>query len=412
MKNKFIYFPSVSAGAFGNTVHRLYGMEGKNGISTHGIDVKYWGDDYSEHKFPYMLVTAGHRLHISDIRDQFGFQEDTVLMGDSGGFQIATGAVKYNDNMKVKLLKWMEDNVNIGINLDIPPRLQYEGKFDYCLKESKANFKYFADNRSNKNTSLLNVLQGTGYESYNAWYNQVEQYKFDGWSVGGVGGNFTRLITSLYFLLYDKKIHEDESIKYLHYLGASKISELLILMYAQHKVQSLGSSLTITTDSSSPSLGAVFGRLNVDFSIKDMSFKAIKIPSYKLDKDVIEEMARLNLKLPYSSGYNKFINPNFSYQDMIDCYVKDDLYVQEMNAILILHNIGVYVESVEKLRSVIEAGAYVWEQLLPKYILDTFKMVDDIFNGMKYDSLIAKYHNVIKQNDSKQEQATENNFWD
>jgi len=34
------------------------------------------------------------------------------------------------------------------MNLDIPPRFEYEGKFDECLQISSDNFKYFADNQS------------------------------------------------------------------------------------------------------------------------------------------------------------------------------------------------------------------------------------------------------------------------
>lgn len=411
MSNKFIYFPSVSAGAFGNTVHRLYGMENKNGISSHGVDMKYWGDNYSEHKFPYMLVTAGHRLHTKDIRGEMGFQEDSILMGDSGGYQLATGAIKYTPDFKVKLLDWMEKNIDIGMNLDIPPRLSYAGQFDYCLQESVKNYKYFADNRTSDRLKLLNVIQGDDVESYNAWYQKIKDIKFDGWSIGGAQNNLYKFIMALHLLINTEKIHEKDSNLYLHYLGTSRISDILILMYVQKKFTDLGSNIVVTSDSSSPSLSAVYGRLAIDFSIKEMAFKSIKIPSYKTEREVLENMS--NLTLPYSSGFNKYINPYFKYQDMIDCYTDDNLYVQEMNAILILHNIGLYVETVEKLRSVIDGGNYIWEQLLPKSLLNTFKIFDDLFAGMPLDNILSRHQNTIAKYLEQENNITEsNNFWD
>ena len=67
-------------------------------------------------------------------------------MGDSGGYQIASGAMKWDIKHLDRIFKWLEENTDIAMNLDIPPRLKYQGQYAECLQISKENFKYFSDN--------------------------------------------------------------------------------------------------------------------------------------------------------------------------------------------------------------------------------------------------------------------------
>ena len=131
-----IYIPSFSVGVYG-------GDAKKNLMIGDKLSVRFYSKDYSaKYRHPYFLVTAGHFYKNMNYFEQMGFDSDSLILGDSGGFQIATGALEYSDDLRYQIFNWLEHNSNVAMNLDIPPRIKYEGQFDYCLQESKKNFKY------------------------------------------------------------------------------------------------------------------------------------------------------------------------------------------------------------------------------------------------------------------------------
>ena len=100
MENKqkeFIYFPSLSAGGFASALI-------KNEKLSSGVPCRFYSDEYPESfRHKYFLVTAGHYYKKIDIRDQMGLGKDVLAFGDSGGYQIATGALKYSDDLREKI---------------------------------------------------------------------------------------------------------------------------------------------------------------------------------------------------------------------------------------------------------------------------------------------------------------------
>lgn len=406
-KNKFIYFPSVTSGAFG-------GLLGKspNGISPElKVDLKYFNESYGDLKYPYILISAGHNVNSSDIRNSMHIGPDPLVITDSGGYQIATGVLKYDPGLVDKILKWTEKNADIGVNLDIPTRGKYEGKFDECLDISKSNFKYWSDNRSNSDVALLNVLQGPSYNKYKKWYDQVSSFNFDGWSLGGATTT-EAMIAGLTVLFGHGKIHLDNANKYLHILGTSKIYDLALLMYVQRKVQETGSNLILTCDSSSPSKGAVFGTMYLDFDIKGVRFINSKMPSVKNERSIVEKMAKMGLSFPDTGRYSKKIIPNFTYQDHLDSY--DDnkpVRVGEISSLLILHNLGVFIDAVEKLREIMDADKYIYNDVLPPDLVGLFSIIDDIFDGKSYDQIVNRYYYQFKQLRKRNQEIKENEYF-
>ena len=58
-------------------------------------------------------------------------------MGDTGGYPIADGAMKCDIKNRDRIFKLLEENTDIAMNLDIPPRLKYQGQYGECLEISK-----------------------------------------------------------------------------------------------------------------------------------------------------------------------------------------------------------------------------------------------------------------------------------
>ena len=91
-----------------------------------------------------------------DFRDQLGLDDGVLVFGDSGGFQIATGALKWDKTIRERIFHWLEANSDVAANLDIPPRAKYENRFAESMEISFDNFKWFEKHQSGK-TKFLNV---------------------------------------------------------------------------------------------------------------------------------------------------------------------------------------------------------------------------------------------------------------
>ena len=96
MKSKFKYFPSFSVGAFGDGLRRNFKFED-------GFPIRFYSEEFQE-KFRHtdFLLSAGHlfKAHPTCYQDM-GFKSDiNCVMGDSGGYQICSGAMKWNPDIK------------------------------------------------------------------------------------------------------------------------------------------------------------------------------------------------------------------------------------------------------------------------------------------------------------------------
>jgi len=261
MKEKqFVYFPSLSSG---NSKSWLV----KNTPLPNGTTSRFYDDSYpKQFQHKYFLLSAGHNLSHTNLRVDMGL-EDSFVIGDSGGYQIMTGAMKWKPEVKDRILNWLENNSDIAMNLDIPPRGNLFNFHD-ALDISCENFKYFADNRIGK-TKFLNVLQGDTIDGYNIWYKRVKQFDFNGWSIG-VGRNTYGMLYAIALLIENgefDKVHNE----YLHLLGAASLKDFFIIGTLQKAFNKrFDNRVIITTDSSSPNRATVFGTWYFDLDYKNL----------------------------------------------------------------------------------------------------------------------------------------------
>ena len=116
MDKNFIYYPSLSAGSMVSAFK-------KNTKFSDGTTCRFFSKEYPEEwRHPYFLITAGHHFKKMDFRDQLGLDDGVLVFGDSGGFQIATGALKWDGTIRERIFEWLEHNSDVAANLDIPPR--------------------------------------------------------------------------------------------------------------------------------------------------------------------------------------------------------------------------------------------------------------------------------------------------
>ena len=270
MSKKFIYYPSLSAGSMVSAFK-------KDTKFTDGTTMRFFSKEYPEEwRHPYFLITAGHHYKKMDFRQQMGLDEEVLVFGDSGGFQIATGALKWDSTIREKIFHWLEANSDVAANLDIPPRVTFENRFQDSMDISFDNFKWFEKHQSGK-TKFLNVIQGTYSDEYNTWYHKFKDFDFNGWCIGGP----KKLVDFMYVvaLMLKEREFEKKHVEFIHLLGISKISDFFILSTLQKLLNELTDGrVQLSTDSSSPGQYPVYGTYLHSTNYKTQTFTELYFP--------------------------------------------------------------------------------------------------------------------------------------
>ena len=95
--SKFIYFPSFSAGAMGSSL-------AKNVKLKNDLSIRFYSDEFPEkYRHTDILITAGHHFKKDDYKNDLGLTDKNLVMGDSGGYQIASGAIKWDMSIRERI---------------------------------------------------------------------------------------------------------------------------------------------------------------------------------------------------------------------------------------------------------------------------------------------------------------------
>ena len=384
---KLVYFPSLSSGAFSAPIS-------KNAEVAPGIPYRFWDDRVPEKwRYKFFLMTAGHLYKKDDVRKAWGL-ENALVFGDSGGYQIATGALKWDMNLRDKIFEWLENNSDIACNIDIPPRVIYEGHFQESLDISLDNFKYFEKKQSGR-TKFLNVVQGSNPAEFTHWYKTVKDMSFGGWSIG----SSRRLVDFMYILslMLKEKEFDKTYNTWIHLLGISKVSDFFILSKMQQLMNKLTNNrITISTDSSSPGQYPIFGQMVWSPNWRDQVFNMLYFP-----KD------GSNMNYPTEGHIPSLIDhPGVPY--LTWDVVKN--YSTEAVTRITYHNLYMYIYTAENVDNLINSCPIdVLAELLPNDLVQVLKSMEEMFEAAdpiavyeKYRSYYVKYGGENVQNIDKQ----------
>ena len=331
---QFLYFPSFSSKA--SLLKKDDMSFGTPGTPSFVPTIRFYDDRYPErwrHKY-FLLTAAMFHKRKTSIREDLGMQ-DTCIFGDSGGFQVANGSLKWDKSLLESIFRFLEAESNIAMNLDIPPKIDYTGKFRECLEISVENFKYFADHQSGK-TKFLNVLQMDGQtDDFHIWYDAVKDFEFNGW---GVGGTLLQHYNSLYVtaLLLSEREFEKKSCEYLHFLGATNPFNFLIYACIQKNFVKYYPHCTLTTDSSTPLYQTTYGNWAHTINYNAWNYHWIWMPPKKR-ANLYVEGARLPCMLD-----NCPVCSNITYSDLKHYDTSDQFAVR-----IGWHSLAVFQKSLE-----------------------------------------------------------------
>ena len=232
----------------------------------------------------YVLYSAGQfdraQIRVQDMITERG--PDTVVVGDSGGYQIATGRLpelkgwkkqsndplalerRWLENISIRdrILRWLDRYSDYAMTLDMPLFI-LKGKkspfrnlsADQLIELSYENLRYFANNRgraTGARAKFLNVLQDAGDGTGEAWYKRVRDFDFEGWAFGGdTKTDIPTLLKWVRRLLDDGKLNS--KTEWLHVLMMSPPINSVLLTALQKRLREiLGNTITVSYDSSSP----------------------------------------------------------------------------------------------------------------------------------------------------------------
>ena len=254
--------------------------------------MNFFNKDKGLFQYRYGLYSAGHaNLDLTKevpkedmIRKR---SSDTLLLADSGGFQIAKGVWEADwvdpncpkaEKYRSTVLKWLCSISDYSMTLDIPTwtcNLPESVKktniksYDDAVTATKYNHEYFMKHSTN-NAKFLNVLQGSNHIDANRWYEEMKEYSdptkhekyFRGWAMGGANMADPHLaILRVVTLIHDGLLEEGQQ-DWMHFLGTSKLEWAVILTALQRAVRRTHNpNFTISFDCASPFLATANGQI-------------------------------------------------------------------------------------------------------------------------------------------------------
>lgn len=247
----------------------------------------------------------------------------TMILGDSGGFQIQTGAIKFEgDKTRHRMMNWLEENCDWSMILDFPTggiavgnidqhynRLMsplspdvvdsgneeslkelilknggdlnsYTDRMFYtCMLQTMINNDWFVQHRTPHKTKFLNVVQGRNASESKTWYENVKHYPFEGWSLASHHKENFEMALGRIINMRDDNLLADRD--WLHFLGVGKFQHGCVYTTIQRLVrEQINPNFTISYDVSSPFTLAAYGKVFLGYNLNKDSWS---IQGEKLD---------------------------------------------------------------------------------------------------------------------------------
>ncbi len=325
----------------------------------------------------YTLYSSGQfdkaQLRNADmIRDRKRGQ--SVIIGDSGGFQLGTGVIKNRDEQQAlnrlavnpaklvaqwkdvgfrrRTLRWLEMYTDYAMTLDMVLWGSKEANkdsnsvlrnlsVDQLIDLSVDNLKYFSDNRgqvSGGGTKFLNVLQDIGNGTGERWYQAVKDFEFEGWAYGGSTKLLHNLLRWCHRLMREKKLDKAE---WFHLLQNSPpVFSVVYTAIQQALSKALGHDITISYDSSSPHQGSGVQRAMYKMPQFTNDLRTWRMGNERIEQNVQLARGDIQKSLPSDSPLSAFFTLNdLNFHDGL---YRDNTVDQFAEHLMTNHNIYVY----------------------------------------------------------------------
>ena len=280
-----------------------------------GIEgMNFLNEEQGYFTYKYGLYSAGHAqldLNKSMVQESMIQDRDrskTMILGDSGGYQIGKGVLKFDwlnfegpeaNKTRQKILEWLELTADWSMMLDVPtwacdhihsPKTGLK-TFEDCLEKTRYNNDYFLQNRLGQ-TKWLNVLQGGDWDTAEKWYRGVVEFsdpkgkyagkEAEGWAFGGA--NMCKMPITLKRLMTMRDEGMLTGKNWIHFLGTAQLDWSCYLTQIQRQIRKhINPELVISFDCASPFIATAHGLVytNAQHTNKRWSVIMDKAPDNK-----------------------------------------------------------------------------------------------------------------------------------
>ena len=317
-KDYAVYLPAISS--FYSTYVAKQRLEEfvPNGRIPAGFDrgiegMNFLNPEEGYFTYKYGLYSAGHAqldLQKSMTQESMIQQRDrsnTMILGDSGGYQIGKGVLKFDwldfegksaNKTRQSILEWLELTADWSMLLDVPtwacdhihsPKTGLK-TFEDCLEKTRFNNEYFLKNRLGQ-TKFLNVLQGGDWDTAEKWYAGVKEFSdtsiwgdkaCEGWAMGGA--NMCKMDITLKRLMTLRDDNLLEGKNWMHFLGTAQLDWSCYLTSIQRQIRKhINEDFTLSFDCASPFIATAHGLVytNAQHTTKRWSVIMDKAPDNK-----------------------------------------------------------------------------------------------------------------------------------
>jgi hypothetical protein len=280
--------------------------------------------------YKYALYSAGHaqldlkKAFTDDSMLQQRDRANTMVLGDSGGYQIGKGILKFDwkdfegksaNKTRSEIVNWLEATADWSMTLDVPIWACDKNNRvrtgltspDDCLAKTRFNNEFFIKNRQGK-TKYLNVLQGSDWLSAETWYEGVKEYSdnniygdqaFEGWAFGGVNMSKMDMTLKRIMILREEGLLAGKD--WIHFLGTAQLDWACYLTSIQRRIREhINENLTISFDCASPFVATAHGLTytNAAHTSKKFSVVMDKAPDNKA-------LAESTIPFPFESEFGR-----------------------------------------------------------------------------------------------------------
>jgi hypothetical protein len=211
----------------------------------------------------------------------------TIIVGDSSGFQLATGVIKMDwanikgeagDKFREEILRYLEHTSDWSMTLDVPafaavPPLSLKTgltKFEDTLDISVHNLHYFMKHRVPGATKFLNVISGSTPDNSKQWYDTIKHFSMpasveemgytkdrtlEGWAFAGINmKHMPSVLNRMLDLIEDGLISDKD---WIHFLGIGRLKWACYLTSIKRQLQKHHNpNINISFDAASPFVAA------------------------------------------------------------------------------------------------------------------------------------------------------------
>ena len=419
-----VYLPAIQAGSAIEVASEMPMRTSGRSPTPLQMSALNWLEPHNAHwHYKWGLASAAHFMDERQDNAINTAHPNTIIFGDSAGFQIGTGKLAeikpwlaFRDkpqeiidawstsDLPVRIMRWLETYCDYGMTIDMPLWAQMPTRADtpfHHLSEQQlialtvANLELISKRRDRQSRcKFLNVLQaytppGSDDDylaSEERWFAAVKDYEFEGWALGGeVGarGGLKRVLRRL-LILRDKGLLAAPR-NWCHVLGVSTTIWAVCLTAMQRAIRrKVNPDFTISFDSASAYLLA--GRLNqyvtlpaFGDSMEDWIIRATKLPTgYATANNTVSQ------PFPTSSP----IAGLFTLQDLNPRVGAFETKTTDVlgDQVLINHNVYVYV------KAMIEANNAVFvKRAAPKALLEAVAIIDELFDAPDWQAKLEKH---------------------